>query len=64
LITDDEKTGHTELLLFYDADNVWKADEDIHHSPVRIPVTEKVILYADHWEQVNANGTFTGKVGP
>jgi hypothetical protein len=63
LLTDDENTGHTELLLYYDANNVWKADEDIHHSPIRIPVTERVIFYSDHWEQVNAKGTFTGKVG-
>jgi hypothetical protein len=29
---------------------------------MRLPVTETITFYADHWEQVNANGVFTDKV--
>lgn len=61
-IENDEATRHSEVKIYYDADRVWETTDDMHHSKVRLPVTETVNFYEDHWEQVNANGKFTGKV--
>jgi hypothetical protein len=54
--------GYSELVLYYDPDTKWTSSGDMEDNPTLVPVTETVKFYSDHWEQVNTNGTFTGKV--
>ena len=61
-ISDDRASGYSELVLYYDPDTKWISTGDMEDNPTLVPVTETVKFYSDHWEQVNANGTFTGKV--
>jgi hypothetical protein len=61
-VDDDPRTGHMWVKFYYDVDSVWKIADDIHHSSIRIPVTERVDFYRDHWEQTNKKGKFTGVV--
>jgi hypothetical protein len=61
LASDDSQKTQV-LTLWDDPDLKWITTGDIHHSTMRLPVTETITFYADHWEQVNANGVFTDKV--
>jgi hypothetical protein len=58
LASDDSQKTQV-LTLWDDPDLKWTTTGDIHHSTLRLPVTETITFYPDHWEQVNANGTFT-----
>jgi hypothetical protein len=44
------------LTMWDDPELKWNTTADIHHSKVRLPITETITFYSDHWEQVNANG--------
>lgn len=61
-LTSDESQKTQVLTLWDDPDLKWITTGDIHHSSTRLPVTETITFYPDHWEQVNANGTFTHPV--
>lgn len=57
LASDDSQK--TQVLTLWDDPNLtWITTGDIHHSTTRLPVTETITFYPDHWVQVNANGTF------
>lgn len=60
--SDDLEAKHSQLVIYVDENRTWKSTTDMHHSPVRLPVTEKVDFYPDHWEQTNAQGTFKSSV--
>ncbi|MGH9529750.1 MAG: hypothetical protein ACRD2S_07520 [Terriglobales bacterium] len=56
--------GQAQLTVWVDTEGIWKQGSDTHMSPVRLPITETVSFYEDHWSQTNAKGTFSGKVEP
>jgi hypothetical protein len=57
LASDDAQKTQV-LTLWDDPDLKWKTTGDIHHSTLRLPVTETITFYSDHWEQANAKGVF------
>jgi hypothetical protein len=63
-LDDDIAKHHSHLTLWLDENGVWQSTADIHESKTRLPITETVDLFEDHWEQVNAKGRFSGKVKP
>jgi hypothetical protein len=63
-VVDDVANHHSRLTLWLDEHGVWQSTSDIRESETRLPVTETVDLFEDHWEQTNANGKFSGRVKP
>jgi hypothetical protein len=61
-LTSDDSQKTQVLTLWDDPDLKWITTGDIHHSKLRLPVTETITFYPDHWQQVNANGVFTHSV--
>lgn len=59
----DAKAKKTTLTLYHDPQGFWHTSGEMRDDPGRVPVTETVIFYSDHWEQINAKGIFTGHVG-
>jgi hypothetical protein len=51
---------HLEIIKIWD-DPGWKSSNEIDWT---VKATETITFYADHWEQVNANGIFFGKIAP
>jgi hypothetical protein len=63
-LDDNSSPDKAHLRIWLDEDGVWKLASDVHQSKVRLPVTETVDFFEDHWEQVNAKGRFSGQVEP
>jgi hypothetical protein len=61
-LTSDDSQKIQVLTLWDDPDMKWESSADIHHSTLRLPITETITFYADHWEQRNLNGVFSDKV--
>jgi hypothetical protein len=51
---------HFEIIKVWN-DPGWTSSSEIDWT---VKATETVTFYADHWEQVNANGIFFGKIAP
>jgi hypothetical protein len=51
---------HFEIIKIWN-DPGWTSSNQIDWM---VKATETVTFYADHWEQVNANGIFFGKIAP
>lgn len=51
---------HLEIVKIWN-DPGWQNSNEIDWT---VKATETITLYADHWEQVNANGIFFGKIAP
>jgi hypothetical protein len=51
---------HFEIIKIWN-DPGWTSSNEIDWT---VKATETVTFYADHWEQVNANGIFIGKIEP
>lgn len=60
----DTEIEKTTLTVYYDPNELYHSSGELKHNPGRVPVTETVVFFSDHWEQRNVNGTFTGRVGP
>lgn len=51
---------HVEIFKIWN-DPGWQSSDEIDWTVV---ATETITFYPDHWEQVNANGIFFGKIAP
>lgn len=63
-LDDNSTPNQAHLRIWLDENRVWTFASDVHESKVRLPVTETVDFFEDHWEQVNAKGRFSGRVEP
>ena len=63
-LDDNIAKHHSHLTLWLDENGVWQSTSDIRESKTRLPITETVDLFEDHWEQTNAKGRFSGRVKP
>jgi hypothetical protein len=61
-VISDDAERVTRVTLYYDPENKYHRWAEIHHANPSVTPTETVTFYLDRWEQVNANGTFKGKV--
>jgi hypothetical protein len=61
---DDVNTHQSHLKIWLDANGIWKSTADIQDNTIRLPVSETVDFYQDHWEQTNVKGTFRGTIEP